>query len=133
MSELRSNGARHFAAGGLQAAIMLEKRSRQSSAPRGAIGRLRGSAGAAEQALRGRTERSKRLTPPPPPLSDTLERALALGGLPLLLARLFWYNLREVRFWWPVVLPLLVWTAWRTCHRERAKSRRNDGTAQTRA
>ncbi len=114
-------------------ATMAEKRSRQSSAPRGAIGRLRGSAGAAEQSLRGRTERIKRLTPPPPPLPSTLERALSVGGLPFLLVRLFWYNLREVRFWWPVVLPLLVWTAWRTYHRERAKSQRNDGAAQIRA
>lgn len=112
---------------------MPEKRSRQSSAPRGAIGRLRGSVGAAEQALRGRTERSKRLTPPPPPLSATLERALTIGGLPFILVRLFWYNLREVRFWWPVVLPLLVWTAWRTYHRERAKNWQHDKGAQIRA
>ncbi|ABU56720.1 hypothetical protein [Roseiflexus castenholzii] len=112
---------------------MPEKKSRQSSPPRGAIGRLRGSVGVAEQALRGRTERVKRLTPPPPPLSATLERVLTIGGLPLLLARLFWHNLREVRFWWPVVLPLLIWTAWRTYHRERAKSRHHDTPAQIRA
>ncbi|MCS6940702.1 MAG: hypothetical protein NZM94_15610 [Roseiflexus sp.] len=112
---------------------MPKKRSRQSSAPRGAIGRLRGSADVAEQALRGRTERIKRLTPPPPPLSAALERALTIGGLPFLLVRLFWYNLHEVRFWWPVVLPLLIWTAWRTYHRERAKSQRHDEAAQIRA
>lgn len=108
-------------------------RSHQSAAPRGAIGRLRGSAASAEQALRGRTERIKRLTPPPPSLPAVLERALTVGGLPFLLVRLFWYNLREVRFWWPVVLPLLVWTAWRTYHRERAKSKRHDEMAQIRA
>ncbi|MCS6842054.1 MAG: hypothetical protein NZ699_03290 [Roseiflexus sp.] len=104
-----------------------------TSPPRGVIGRLRGSAAAAEQALRGRTERIKRLTPPPPPLSAVLERALTIGGLPLLLVRLFWYNLREVRFWWPVALPLLVWTAWRTYYRERAQAQRHDRAAQTRA
>lgn len=112
---------------------MPAKNTQRTSAPRGAIGRLRGSVGIAEQALRGRTERMKRLTPPPPPLSATLERALTIGGLPLLLVRLFWYNLREVRFWWPVVLPLLVWTAWRTYHNERLKNRKNDRAAQNRA
>jgi hypothetical protein len=112
---------------------MPEKGSRPSPPPRGAIGRLRGSAGIAEQALRQRTERIKRLTPPPPPLSSTLERALTIGGLPFLLMHLFWYNLREVRFWWPVVLPLLIWTAWRTYYRERARIAQHDRTAQIRA
>lgn len=112
---------------------MPTKRSRPSTVPRGAIGRIRGSAGVAEEALRGRTERLKRLTPPPPPPSPTLERLLTIGGLPFLLVRIFWYNLCEVRFWWPLVLPLLVWTAWRTYRRERAKSVRHDRTAQSRA
>jgi len=112
---------------------MPAKGSRPPAVPRGAIGRIRGSAGVAEEALRGRTERIKRLTPPPPPPSPTFERLLTIGGLPFLLVRLFWYNLREVRFWWPLVLPLLAWTAWRTYHLERTKSVQHDRTAQSRA
>lgn len=112
---------------------MAVSKAHQTSAPRGALGRLQGSVGVAEQALRKRTERVKRLTPPPPPLSDTLERALTIGGLPFVLVRLFWYNLREVRFWWPVVVPLLVWTAWRTYQQERANNQKHDRATQTRA
>ncbi|MBO9325880.1 MAG: hypothetical protein J7463_10950 [Roseiflexus sp.] len=112
---------------------MPAKGSRPSTIPRGTIGRICGSACVAEEALRGHTERIKRLTPPPPPLSPTFERILTIGGLPFLIVRLFWYNLREVRFWWPLVLPLLAWTAWRTYHRERAQSVQHDRTAQSRA
>ncbi|MGQ9550617.1 MAG: hypothetical protein ACUVSY_18575 [Roseiflexus sp.] len=112
---------------------MPAKSLRSSSDPRGTVGRIRGSAGVAEKALRGRTERIKRLTPPPPPLPSTLERILTIGGLPFLLVRLFWYNLHAVRFWWPVVLPLLAWTAWRAYHRERAKGAQHDRTTQNRA
>jgi hypothetical protein len=45
---------------------MPAKGSRPPAVPRGAIGRIRGSAGVAEEALRGRTERIKRLTPATP-------------------------------------------------------------------
>lgn len=97
--------------------------------PRGKMARLRASVDLADSAMRARTERAQRFTPPPPPLRAVLEQALTLGGLPLLAVRLFWYNLRELRFWWPVVLPLLAWTAWRTYRQERLKDMLRDRNA----
>ncbi len=46
-----------------------------------------------------------------------VEQALALPQLVPL--RLFWDNLQELRPWWPVLLPLLLWVAVRTYRRER--------------
>ena len=54
-------------------------------------------------------------------LRDTVMQALALP--PLLPIRLFWDNLRAMRPWWPVLLPLLAWIGWRTYQRERASVR----------
>lgn len=34
---------------------------------------------------------------------------------------LFWTNLKDARPWWPVLLPLMALTAWRTYRRERRK------------
>ena len=48
-----------------------------------------------------------------------LDEALSL---PLLAPiNLFWRNLRDLRPWWPVLLPLLTWIGWRAYQRERLK------------
>ena len=47
-----------------------------------------------------------------------LEQALAIPQLVPI--RLFWDNLRELRPWWPVLLPLMLWVGVRTYRRERA-------------
>jgi hypothetical protein len=77
-------------------------------------------------ALRKLLERG--LPEPPaaaPAPADLLNEAL---NLPLLAPfRLFWEALYDMRPWWPILLPLLAWTGWRTYRRERAKvlARRN--------
>lgn len=35
--------------------------------------------------------------------------------------KLFWHNFQEARPWWPVIIPLMLWTGWRTYRRERRK------------
>lgn len=35
--------------------------------------------------------------------------------------QLFWRTLREMRPWWPILLPFLAWVGWRTYHTERQK------------
>jgi len=60
---------------------------------------------------------------PEPPAETPGPRAMIAQALDLpLLApmRLFWENLRDLRPWWPVLLPLLLWVGWRTYRRERA-------------
>jgi hypothetical protein len=47
-----------------------------------------------------------------------VEQALTMPQLVPI--RLFWDNLRELRPWWPVLLPLMVWVGVRTYRRERA-------------
>jgi len=47
-----------------------------------------------------------------------LEQALAMPQLVPI--RLFWDSLRELRPWWPVLLPLMLWVGVRTYRRERA-------------
>jgi len=50
-----------------------------------------------------------------------LEQALAMPQfVPI---RLFWDNLRAMRPWWPVLLPLMLWVGVRTYRRERAAVR----------
>ncbi|MEM8534423.1 MAG: hypothetical protein AAGF95_26500 [Chloroflexota bacterium] len=33
--------------------------------------------------------------------------------------RLFWDNLNALRPWWPILIPWLLWVAWKTYQRER--------------
>ncbi|MBK9940287.1 MAG: hypothetical protein IPP13_01510 [Kouleothrix sp.] len=47
-----------------------------------------------------------------------VEQALALPQLVPI--RLFWDNFRELRPWWPVLVPLLLWVGLRTYRNERA-------------
>ena len=47
-----------------------------------------------------------------------LEQALDMPQL--MPIRLFWDNLRELRPWWPILIPILLWVAVRTYRRERA-------------
>lgn len=45
-----------------------------------------------------------------------------LNGLPYVLpVRTFWNDLRAEREFWPLLLPVLAWIAWRTYHEERAR------------
>jgi hypothetical protein len=64
---------------------------------------------------------SRSLPEPPeetPGRVSLLEQALAVPQfLPF---RLFWDSLREMRPWWPVLLPLMLWVGVRTYRRERA-------------
>jgi hypothetical protein len=59
--------------------------------------------------------------PEPPPqatsLRDTVAQTLSLPAL--MPIRLFWDNLRAMRPWWPLLLPLLAWIGWRAYQRER--------------
>jgi hypothetical protein len=50
---------------------------------------------------------------------SVLKQALEMPQL--LPVRLFWEQLREVRPWWPVLIPALLWVGWRTYRRERAE------------
>jgi hypothetical protein len=63
-----------------------------------------------------------RSLPEPPDESPArlslIEQALAMP--PFVPIRLFWDNLREMRPWWPVLLPLMLWVGVRTYRRERA-------------
>ncbi len=58
--------------------------------------------------------------PTPPEGSDgsIVEQALALPQLAPI--RLFWDAMREMRPWWPVLIPLLLWVGVRAYRRERA-------------
>jgi hypothetical protein len=56
--------------------------------------------------------------PEPPGPRSLIEQALASASIAPL--RLFWEQLAELRPWWPVLLPLLLWVGWRTYQRERA-------------
>lgn len=47
--------------------------------------------------------------------------------------RTFWRNFQEMRDWWPVLIPLMVWVGWRTYHAERREiRRRNENRNQAR-
>ncbi|HEU4323426.1 MAG TPA: hypothetical protein VFS21_09805 [Roseiflexaceae bacterium] len=65
---------------------------------------------------------SLRLPEPPekvPEVRDVLNQAFSL---PLLAPiRLFWNSLLEMRDWWPVLLPLLLFTGWRAYRAERRR------------
>ena len=50
-----------------------------------------------------------------------LDQALAMPQL--VPVRMFWDNLREMRPWWPILLPLMLWVGVRTYRRERAAVR----------
>ena len=59
---------------------------------------------------------------PEPPEEDTFGSSLiaqALAMPQLIPMRLSWDNLRELRPWWPVLLPLMLWVGVRTYQRER--------------
>ena len=63
---------------------------------------------------------------PEPPAEASASQSLIQGALDmpqLLPARLFWDNLSELRPWWPVLLPLMLWVGVRTYRRERAALR----------
>jgi hypothetical protein len=61
--------------------------------------------------------------------ADMLAQVL---DLPLLApVRIFWESLNEMRPWWPVLLPLLIWVGWRTYRRERAKVLAKRGSASS--
>jgi hypothetical protein len=47
-----------------------------------------------------------------------IEQAIATS--PLAPVQAFWASLREMRAWWPLLIPLLLWVFWRTYQRERA-------------
>jgi hypothetical protein len=67
---------------------------------------------------------TSRYTPPvsePPGIIDQLGVLLRVEMLPFWL---FWENLRALRPWWPLVLPLLVWYSLRAYRRERAELHR---------
>jgi hypothetical protein len=57
-----------------------------------------------------------------------------LDHLPFVAAiRTFWRNFQEMRDWWPVLIPLMIWVGWRTYHAERREiRRRNENRNQTR-
>ncbi|HWQ11972.1 MAG TPA: hypothetical protein VNL77_04190 [Roseiflexaceae bacterium] len=61
-----------------------------------------------------------RVLPPPPRPPGPLEQATLLLRVKLLPFWLFWQNLRELRPWWPLLLPLLLWYGRRVYRRERA-------------
>jgi hypothetical protein len=54
-----------------------------------------------------------------PGLQSVVDQALATPQF--LPVRLFWNNLNELRPWWPVLAPLLLWMFWRKYRRERAR------------
>jgi len=62
--------------------------------------------------------------PLPEPPEESLSRLSlvqqALAMPQLMPLRLFWDNLHELRPWWPVLLPLMLWVGVRTYRRERA-------------
>jgi hypothetical protein len=57
--------------------------------------------------------------PEEPPTTQTVVQQV-LETLPIAPFRLFWDNFNTMRPWWPVLVPLLAWVAWRTYQRERA-------------
>ena len=44
----------------------------------------------------------------------------AIAASPLAPVQAFWASLREMRAWWPLLIPLLLWAFWRAYRRERA-------------
>jgi hypothetical protein len=54
-----------------------------------------------------------------PGIRSVVDQALATPQL--LPARLFYESLNEMRPWWPVLVPLLLWVFWSRYRRERAK------------
>jgi hypothetical protein len=61
-----------------------------------------------------------RSVPPPPPPPGPLEQLALLLKVELLPFWLFWQNLRAMRGWWPLLMPLLVVYGRRAYRRERA-------------
>ena len=61
--------------------------------------------------------------PEPPAEAPTVAGTLSeIYHMPVLApVRLFWEALYDMRPWWPVLLPLLVWVGWRNYRRERTK------------
>jgi hypothetical protein len=58
--------------------------------------------------------------PPPPPPPGLLEQLALLLKVELLPFWLFWQNLRAMRGWWPLLVPLLFVYGRRAYRRERA-------------
>jgi hypothetical protein len=56
---------------------------------------------------------------------ETFDRAMTRSPLPE--ARDFWGSLREMRVWWPVLIPVLLWAFWRAYQRERASVKVGNG------
>jgi hypothetical protein len=76
---------------------------------------------------------------PPEQPADVRSSVLAaldekLDHLPFMATiRTFWRNFQEMRDWWPVLIPLMVWVGWRTYHAERREiRRRNENRNQAR-
>ena len=64
----------------------------------------------------------RRMPAPPqsaPSMREVVDQASRMPGL--LPVRLFWDSLRELRSWWPLLLPLLLVTALRAYRAERRR------------
>jgi hypothetical protein len=57
--------------------------------------------------------------PAPEPKPQPLDSVLGRFGLPGVLIRQGIADFQELRPWWPIVIPLLLWVAVRTYRRER--------------
>jgi hypothetical protein len=64
--------------------------------------------------------RRKPAPPEPAPKEHPLDAALNRLGLPGAVARGFLHDFQELRPWWPIVIPLMIWVGMRTYRRERA-------------
>ncbi|MEN9933467.1 MAG: hypothetical protein RLZZ387_46 [Chloroflexota bacterium] len=62
---------------------------------------------------------ARRAVPPPPPPTGLQQQLALLLRVELVPLQLFWLNLRALRSWWPILLPLLLVYAVRTYRRER--------------
>lgn len=72
-----------------------------------------------------------RALPEPPAQAPTRKTLLDQAqNLPFFApVRLYFETLEQVRPWWPVLLPLLAWVAWRAYQEERTKlARRSPAT-----